>query len=121
MSPSPVCYPVLPTSQQSPLSPRSLPSPSLTSPVNKAPVAVKYSFSFVFFIVYGEDDDLVKQHLPDDFFTEANGTFTEMRGSNSLEDSHVVENLKSESADHLDLVVGGGFWLHKDPKKGTRD
>ncbi|MED6211476.1 hypothetical protein PIB30_074002, partial [Stylosanthes scabra] len=54
-----------------------------------------------------EDDDLVKQHLPDDFTSHADGTVTEMGGSNSLGDSEAVANLQTDCHDYL----------HVDPAK----
>ncbi|MED6135934.1 hypothetical protein PIB30_051380 [Stylosanthes scabra] len=42
-----------------------------------------------------EDDDLVRQHLPADFTSQANETVTELGGSNSVEDSEAVANLQN--------------------------
>ncbi|MED6221231.1 hypothetical protein PIB30_052530 [Stylosanthes scabra] len=51
-----------------------------------------------------KDDDLVKQHLADDFTNQSNGT--EMGGSNFPEDSDVVANLHNQCRDHLDVPIG---------------
>ncbi|MED6110837.1 hypothetical protein PIB30_046591 [Stylosanthes scabra] len=53
-----------------------------------------------------EDDDLVKQHLLDDFTSQPNGTVTEMGGSNSLEEFEAAANLQNDCDDHLDVAVG---------------
>ncbi|MED6182387.1 hypothetical protein PIB30_027997 [Stylosanthes scabra] len=66
-----------------------------------------------------QDDDLVRQYLPEDFFNQTHGTFTEMGGSNSLEVSQAVINLNTDCDDHYSVGTGEDSVSTKTPGKRT--
>ncbi|MED6226190.1 hypothetical protein PIB30_101067, partial [Stylosanthes scabra] len=64
-----------------------------------------------------ENEDLVKQFLPEDFMSQQTATVTEMDSSNSPEQSQAVVNLHIDADDHDSLAAGEDSESTKTPAK----